>query len=128
MAALRAMANHDNGCADVAPKQAHGATTPARKRVTMKVEKNASSISVAMPPTAGTTTSRIAAANSGSGTSRAAESGFGTPSAWNDRRVSSGATALATAATTNKAARTMRGGVAEAREAHVRRPPRGWRP
>ena len=41
---LRPIAKPDNGACAAAPKQAHGATTPARRRPTRKVEKNASSI------------------------------------------------------------------------------------
>ena len=97
-------------------------------RVMMNVEKNASSIRVAMPPAAGTTTSRTAAANSGSGTSRAAEAGLGTPSCWNERRVASGARALAARGDHEQRREHERGGVAEAPERHVRQQPHGWRP
>ena len=105
----------------------HGATTPARRRVTMKVEKKASSISVAIPPTAGTTTSRTAAANSGNGTSRAAESGVRHAERLERSTRLVGRDGLGHGGDHQQASEDDRGGVAEPREAHVRRPPRGWR-
>ena len=54
-----------------APKQAHGASTPARRRPTRKVVKKARVTRAARAPAAGTTSSRITTASSARGTRRA---------------------------------------------------------